>query len=54
MVDTTVWARVDTVRSVYRHRGGVQTVGTVDTVRSVYRHRGGVETVGTVDTVRIV
>jgi len=30
-VDTSVWAHVDTVRSVYRYRGGVETEGTVDT-----------------------
>lgn len=34
MVDTSVLAHVDTVRSVYRYRGGVvETVGTVDTVQ---------------------
>jgi len=33
MVDTSVWAHVDTIRSVYRYCGGVETVGTVDTVQ---------------------
>ena len=35
MVDTRVWGHVDTVKSVYRFRGGEETVGTVDTFRSV-------------------
>jgi hypothetical protein len=45
MVATGVWAHVDTVRLVYRYRGGVETVAAVDTVQ--------IKTLETLETVRL-